>query len=241
MERIRRVGPTHARPGFTVIELLVCVAVIGILVALLIPAVLAARNAARRMQCASNLRQLGIGIHSYEAAVGVFPAGSNGGRFSLHAMLLPYIDQQAVYAAINCDVSQSDLPNYTMRYLNVDTFLCPSDGNHQPGLTNYAGNNDDGHNRHSGNGVFLSGYYQRNLRPADIRDGLSNTACMSEFVTGTYDDSGDPRRRIYIYPDGLRGPITLERFERDCRWLIRMTPIDRSANMREWSWIDAGT
>jgi prepilin-type N-terminal cleavage/methylation domain-containing protein len=76
--------------AFTLIELLVVAAVVGLLTALLLPAVRAAREAARRARCTGNLRQLGLAVHSYVATHGVFPAGENGKGFSVHVEVLPY-------------------------------------------------------------------------------------------------------------------------------------------------------
>src|SRR3954464_6693321 len=98
---------THRR-GFTLIELLVVIAIIGVLVALLLPAVQAAREAARRVQCTNNLKQLGLAIHNYEQTVGTLPpqlvltgpsAGvvnwSNG--FGAHARIMPYAEQGPLF------------------------------------------------------------------------------------------------------------------------------------------------
>src|SRR3954469_22462761 len=95
------------RRGFTLIELLVVIAIIGVLVALLLPAVQAAREAARRIQCTNNLKQLGLAIHNYESANGVLPppfvlgiiSGRtlNGNGWSAHARVLPYLEQNATF------------------------------------------------------------------------------------------------------------------------------------------------
>src|SRR5690606_26236671 len=96
--------PSRQRPrGFTLIELLVVIAIIGVLIALLLPAVQAAREAARRMQCTNNLKQLGLGLHNYESSAGVLPpavvlAGTGSdvrwwGGWSIHGRVLPYMEQ----------------------------------------------------------------------------------------------------------------------------------------------------
>jgi prepilin-type N-terminal cleavage/methylation domain-containing protein len=113
MSRVRR-------DGFTLIELLVVLGIISILIALLLPAVQSAREAARGANCRSNLRQVGIALHSYEAVNGCFPPaltsrmrhkGSTAlagvdyfGKFSFLARMLPHLEQSAVFAAINFDV-----------------------------------------------------------------------------------------------------------------------------------------
>jgi prepilin-type N-terminal cleavage/methylation domain-containing protein/prepilin-type processing-associated H-X9-DG protein len=106
------------RRGFTLIELLVVIAIISVLIALLLPAVQAAREAARRMQCTNNLKQIGIALHNYHSAVGTFPVGflfpkpSPGGtnaqgipdlhwRWSVLAQLSPYMEQASIYNAMN--------------------------------------------------------------------------------------------------------------------------------------------
>ncbi|QDU36699.1 Type II secretion system protein G precursor [Maioricimonas rarisocia] len=105
--------------GFTLIELLVAIAIIGILIALLVPAVQSAREAARRMQCTNNLKQIGIALHNYHDAHNTLPFGcgpdDDGGvssvgsldarRYSAHSQLLPYLDQAPVYNLIDFDVA----------------------------------------------------------------------------------------------------------------------------------------
>ncbi len=92
-------------PGFTLVELLVVIAIIGVLIALLLPAIQAAREAARRMQCASNLKQIGLAVHNFhDARKGIPPMGLGnydpGGRPSLFVFLFPYMEQQNLYDII---------------------------------------------------------------------------------------------------------------------------------------------
>ena len=97
--------------GFTLVELLVVIAIIGVLVSLLLPAVQAAREAARRMQCTNNLKQIGLALHNYESTNKKFPFGKGPSypgapvyaRWSQHAFILPYIEQQNLYNTIDFD------------------------------------------------------------------------------------------------------------------------------------------
>ena len=106
-------------PGFTIVELLVVVTIVGILMALLFPAVQAAREAARRFTCSNHLRQIGVALHHYHETVNTLPMGCGSDedtftsslgtvwsrRYSSHASLLPYIEQKAVYDAIDFRVA----------------------------------------------------------------------------------------------------------------------------------------
>ncbi|MDR1958913.1 MAG: DUF1559 domain-containing protein, partial [Planctomycetaceae bacterium] len=127
-----------ARFGFTLVELLVVIAIIGILIALLLPAVQAAREAARRMQCSNNLKQLGLGIHNFHDSNKKLPAGmatihqspSNGqGRFGTLIQLCPYLEQQAMYDAFrnktNCDDIAANCPTEAVN-VTIAGFVCPS-------------------------------------------------------------------------------------------------------------------
>src|SRR3954469_2860277 len=97
-----------SRRGFTLVELLVVIAIIGVLVALLLPAVQAAREAARRGQCSNNLKQIGLALHNYETAIGTFPPGrlntyvkGNGHCWGAYSQLMPYLELGALFDAMN--------------------------------------------------------------------------------------------------------------------------------------------
>jgi prepilin-type N-terminal cleavage/methylation domain-containing protein/prepilin-type processing-associated H-X9-DG protein len=121
----------HKRNAFTLVELLVVIAIIGVLVALLLPAVQAAREAARRAQCTNKLKQIGLGLHNFVSARKRFPPGSPGQRrHGLFAMLLPYIEQQSIYETydvVNDVTAGTGVPvNDPRRFVFVETYLCPT-------------------------------------------------------------------------------------------------------------------
>jgi prepilin-type N-terminal cleavage/methylation domain-containing protein/prepilin-type processing-associated H-X9-DG protein len=119
--------------GFTVVELLVAIAVIGLLVALVLPAVQAAREAARRMQCRNNLKQIGLALHNYAGAHGVFPVSWGQTRWTADsynaawpALVLPYLDQAPLFSQINF-AAPLDPANDVVAATVVPAYLCPSD------------------------------------------------------------------------------------------------------------------
>ncbi len=124
--------------GFTLIELLVVIAIIGILVALILPAVQSAREAARRTQCVNNLKQLSLASSSYVAAVGCLPmgcfqmpvdaSGDWAAATSCLLALLPYLEHQPESNAYNFNLDQFHWANTTIDGLPISTFWCPSDG-----------------------------------------------------------------------------------------------------------------
>ena len=151
---------SHRPRGFTLIELLVVMAIIGILIALLLPAVQMAREAARRIQCTNNLKQIMLAAANYESLFGVTPIfhpswqrSTDGGLFSGFTRLLPYLDQEPVYEEINFSLPGSDLPgpgldtpileNVTPALKQLSVFLCPTDSveNRRAGHPNYGDSN----------------------------------------------------------------------------------------------------
>jgi len=124
----------NPKSGFTLVELLVVIAIIGVLVALLLPAVQAAREAARRMQCSNNLKQIGLALHNYHDTHSSFPPGAlTVNNLSWNVFVLPYIEQQALHDLFNFDLGSfnggglGEGPNKSVHALiRVDAFQCPS-------------------------------------------------------------------------------------------------------------------
>jgi prepilin-type N-terminal cleavage/methylation domain-containing protein/prepilin-type processing-associated H-X9-DG protein len=114
------------RQGFTLVELLVVIAIIGVLVALLLPAVQAAREASRRTQCTNQIRQVGLAAHNFEAAQKHFPSSMGPGPFGYLASTLPYFEGKNLHDLIDFTVRWDDSKNQAMRDATLDFLKCPT-------------------------------------------------------------------------------------------------------------------
>lgn len=205
-----RVTPRQRRAGFTLVELLVVVAIIGVLIALLLPAVQAARESARRTQCANNLKQIGLACQSHAETYGAFPTGGSGywatrtwlggapatyssQTWSWGYQILPFIEQTNIHVNPSDDVVAS---------IPIPAYFCPSrrpptalkDGYWASWVTtfraqaDYAGNAGSSSGGNDGGGVYGDGRdgvvvkqgAVAAVRLRDITDGLSNTLLIGE-------------------------------------------------------------
>lgn len=225
-----KVNSSRTVSAFTLVELLVVIAIIGILIALLLPAVQAAREAARRMQCTNNLKQLSLALHTYHDATKGFPSANGGIRShaiwaSGYIKLLPFLEMTARYDRF---MSDGDNPLNAIHYPAtatpegcrgpIDAFSCPSGANHlsyrgdqQTAATNYVMCYGD-----TGMGTYISGRGRRGVfggggtvansipyrSMGSIVDGTSNTIAFSESLVGTSNSDTNRGSGLVLLPSG---------------------------------------
>ena len=218
-----------SRIGFTLVELLVVIAIIGILVALLLPAVQSAREAARRTACINNLKQMTLALANFESITGKYPPSfeidpgtvlsTNNGSWSIQARLLPFLEEGAAFERINFDLPWDDEENRmsgvpTMR---VPVYLCPSEAHDTVRIKNgaprvyphtYGGNfgrwlvYDPLDSQRKGDGAF---FVNAKLGAAHFKDGLSKTLAFAEVkaFTSYIRNTSDPGSVIPDNPSQL--------------------------------------
>jgi prepilin-type N-terminal cleavage/methylation domain-containing protein/prepilin-type processing-associated H-X9-DG protein len=185
------------RFGFTLVELLVVIAIIGVLVALLLPAVQTAREAARRMQCNNNLKQIGLAIHNYHDIHLRFPSGmvyqtprllARGDRpnrapgFSWHSLILPQLEQANLYSGLNFGLGMWQQPNRAIIATPLKVAICPSANN--PTKNFRVGTSGDP-NGYDNPGVAVTNY----------------VGCAGSFVQSAYYDQPDQRKNGILFED----------------------------------------
>lgn len=232
------------RRGFTLVELLVVVAIVGVLVSLLLPALQSSREAARQAQCKSNMRQIGIALLTYEESQKFLPSGAeskknptapttpyNFYRWSALAQITPYMENKAAQSALvmTLPLYGSDLAvtpeNKAGSKLMIPEFLCPSDlgerVNPDFGPTNYAvcsGTGIDGGSPFNTDGTF---FINSKMRLSRVTDGTSHTIAASESILGVNPPAGALRNSVnprYVYGFAKGAPLTKAFCDSTAKW-----------------------
>jgi prepilin-type N-terminal cleavage/methylation domain-containing protein len=234
------------KPAFTLVELLVVIAIIGALIALLLPAIAASRESARRSHCMNNLKQIGLATGEYQSAKGAYPSSNTevidgwyvSDRIRNHSwasLIFPYLEQDALKATIDFTKSSMALENKRAAGIVVASYRCPSylgpdytDDAHYPPNTYAIGNyvsigaSDVDHIWGEGKpeGVIFP---TSQIKPKDITDGLSNTMLIAE--------SREEKLRVWI--DGRTAALTALRYDETGPSLAAEISLNRTPYYRD--------
>jgi len=195
------------RGAFSLFELLVILALLGLLFALLLPAVAKVRQRANQTRSQNNLKQIGLAVHSYHDVNAQFPPGVDDNQFSAAAYLLPYIEQANLFKLIDFKKPATDKANDNVRQITIKVFLSPDDPQERVqdkvGATNYVFNAGSKPSLTDNDGIF---YRNSKVRIASVTDGLSNTLMTGETLKG---DGGTKavdlrRQHVQLEEDALK-------------------------------------
>jgi prepilin-type processing-associated H-X9-DG protein len=201
---------TRSRPGITLINLLVIIAILAFLMALLLPAIQKVRQASSRMQSQNNLKQLALACHNYHDSYQKFPPGNDAKGFSAAARLLPFIEQDNLYKQIDFDKSVDDKANADTRKVQVKTLLSPLDipaVSDKYAATNYLFNAGSKYPLKDNDGLF---YLDSKVKFTDVVDGTSNTLMAGETLKGTTEGPRTVRRQHVALPAAALAGLTEE-------------------------------
>jgi prepilin-type N-terminal cleavage/methylation domain-containing protein len=234
--------------GLSLIELLVSLAIVGVLVSLLLVAVQGTRESARKLTCVGNLRQIGLGVSNYVSTYNTFPPGGSDNGYSSHVRILPYVELDAIHDLI--DYNYSYVVNEGSEKLNLESpslFRCPSEmvTTTRLGLitqTSYVGVFAGGTSDRQ-SGLLITVLDGRFVRPSDVTDGFSNTLLFvetSSFGLETAEDvPGVPlRSRSFRMPRHYILPDDIDQFYADCNNLAIGTQTSLSLGGK---WLDGST
>lgn len=228
-----RVHHPIRRRGFTMIDVVLALAIMGLLLSLFLPAVLNAQEKARSIACQNQLRQWAVGLVAYEGVHKQFPGRGKGPTGGPFVALLPFVDQRARYDSIDETWERTSPAFQEFRRRPFPLVHCPAETEPQVrtnGATksSYCANSGSGPQTYGFNGLFRYGGTRTTdmlnalsgpVRIADVSDGLSNTAAFSEWRFSVLDGTVKPDRlrAVWASPINLSAPDQLSQFAELCR------------------------